>query len=110
MDSEKSTKFIRREIKADKANHLPIFEALVSEINYSIIAFGYGTHKDVSPNSIGTGFNVKNLGDKSGLFATCLHVMREIARIRDLSPMQLEEEGLVDRKRRIAFLNKDRYE
>jgi len=36
--------------------------------------------------------------------------MAEIARIRDLSSIQLEREGLVDRKRRVAFLNKDRYE
>jgi len=54
---------------------------------------------------------VANIIEKNaGLFASCLHVMEEIARIRDLSDMQLEEEGLIDKKRRIAFLNKDRFE
>lgn len=107
MGNEKSTKFIPREIEA---NPLRIFEARVSEINNSIIAFGYGTREDGSPNAIGTGFNVANLDKKAGLFTTCLHVMNTIARIRDLNSTQVENEGLIDRKRRIAFLNNGRYE
>jgi len=107
MVNEKSTEFIPREVVA---NPLRIFEAGVNKINNSIIAFGYGTHEDGSPNAIGTGFNVVNLDDEVGLFATCLHVMESIVRIRDFSPTELEDEGLVDRKRRVAFLNNNRYE
>ena len=82
----------------------------MNKITNSIIAFCYGTRYDGSPNAIGTGFNVANLNDEAGLFATCLHVMNIIARIRDLSSTQVENEGLVDKKRRIAFLNNGRYE
>lgn len=107
MSNGNSTNFVRREIEADP---LRAFETRVSEINNSVIAFGYGTREDGSPNAIGTGFSVANLNDNAGLFATCLHVMNTIARIRDLSSAQLENEGLVDRRRRIAFLNNGRYE
>jgi len=107
MGNGNSTEFIPREIDVDPSR---IFETRVNKINTSIIAFGYGTNEDGSPNAIGTGFNVANLEDEAGLFATCLHVMGTIAHIRDLSPTQLQDEGLVDRKRRIAFLNNGRYE
>jgi hypothetical protein len=108
MHKEKCTKFIEREVTPDP---LRIFESRVSEINGSIIAFAYGTLEDGSPNVIGTGFNVENIIEtNAGLFASCLHVMKEMARIRDLCDIQLKNEGLIDKKRRIAFFNKDRFE
>jgi hypothetical protein len=108
MAAEKSTKFIKREVDADYSR---IFESRVSEINGSIIAFAYGTRIDGSPNVIGTGFSVAMDAQKNvGFFATCLHVMKEIAELRDLCETQLEKEGLIDKKRRIAFLNDDTYE
>ena len=108
MPAEKFTRFIKREVDADP---LRIFESHVSKINGSIIAFAYGTLENGSPNVIGTGFNVANINEKSaGLFASCLHVMKEMARIRDLCDIQLKNERIIDKKRRIAFLNKDRFE
>lgn len=107
METGKYTKFISREVESDP---LRLFEDRVYRITKSIIAFGYGTNEDGSPNVIGTGFSVENISQKrAGLFATCLHVMKEIARIRDLSEIQLEKERLIDRERRIAFLDNDKY-
>lgn len=107
MNAGKATEFIKRKVDFEP---LRVFEACVTIIADSVVAFAYGTHKDGAPNPIGTGFNVANLDDKAGLFATCLHVMEEIKRLSDLSADELRREGLIDKKRYIASLNKSRYE
>jgi hypothetical protein len=106
MDSNKYTKFIKRELDPDP---LLLFGARVTEIAGSVIAFAYGTQADGTPNIMGTGFSLGNLDD-AGLFATCHHVMKEIAQIRDLSLDKMQNVGLIDKKRRIAFLDSDHFE
>lgn len=107
MSSECYTKFIKREVDLDPSR---VFEACVTKITDSVIAFAYGTHKDGSPNAIGTGFNVANFSDgKAGLFATCYHVMEETARIRDLCSDELSKEDLIDKTRRIAVLDDGKF-
>lgn len=106
MGSDKYTKFIKREQDRDP---LLLFGARATEIVGSIIAFAYGTHEDGTPNIMGTGFCLGNLND-AGLFATCYHVMEEIRQIRDLSPNEMKNHGLIDKKRCIAFLDGDHFE
>jgi hypothetical protein len=103
----KETLFKDKQVDADPSR---IFEMRLHEIMGSVIAFAYGTHEDGSPNIIGTGFDVANIDEpKIGLFATCLHVMTEIAVIRDLDSTGLKEKGLIDKKRRIALRDNDKY-
>ncbi len=107
MNSKNHTNFIKREVDLDPSR---VFEACVTKIADSVIAFAYGTHKNGSPNVIGTGFNVANLDKKAGLFVTCFHVIQEITRIKGLSLDALDDEDIIDKKRRIAFLNNGKYE
>lgn len=105
MNNIKSTRFIPREVESDPSRK---FEERVARVTPSIIAFGYGTNLDGSPNVIGTGFCVKILEEKkAGLFVTCSHVKNEMNKIRGLS--SLEKEGLIDKKRRIALLENGTY-
>lgn len=105
MGSDKYTKFIKREQDRDP---LRLFGARATEIVGSVIAIAYGTHKDGTPNIMGTGFSLANL-DEAGLFATCYHVMEEIRQIRDLSQDEMKNHGLIDKKRCIAFLAGDHF-
>jgi hypothetical protein len=105
MSSDKYTKFIKREQDLDP---LCLFGARTTEIVGSVIAFAYGTHNDGTPNIMGTGFSLANLED-ADLFATCYHVMDRIRQIRDLPLDEMKNHGLIDKIRRIAFLDGDHF-
>lgn len=89
------------------------FEHRIGEVINSVIAFAYGTREDESPNVIGTGFSVGSVdedGKKVGVFATCLHVMKEIKKLKNCDDRTLKRIGIIDRKKYIAYKKGNKFD
>jgi hypothetical protein len=86
-------------MKGNASTRLPLGKVLPS-----IGALACGRYKNGLINIVGTGFAVGFDDDKNEtLFATCTHVVNEIARIRELREDEGKKDGLADNRFRIAI-------